>query len=79
MAWDCAAEVAVGDFPSEPLELEGEGGDWYREEVVRLSLVPVLEHDPGWEGKGTGPLHCSPNGFPYMGKPSIFRGGWKGL
>lgn len=39
----------MGDFPSEPLELEGEGGDWYWEEVERVSLAPVLEHDPGWE------------------------------
>lgn len=39
----------MGDFPSEPLELEGEGGDLYWEEVERVSLALVLEHDPGWE------------------------------
>lgn len=37
------------DFPSEPLELEGEGGDWYWEEEEWGSLAPVLEHDSGWE------------------------------
>lgn len=77
--WDRAAEV-VGVFASEQLELEGEGGDWYWEEVVWLSRAPVLEHDPVWEWNAKGPPpHCSPNGFPYIGKPSIFRGGWKGL
>lgn len=78
-ALEFAAEVLVGDFPSEPLELEGEGGDWYWEGVEWVSLAPVLEQDPGWGGKDIGPPHCSPNGFPYMGNPSIFIGGWKGL
>jgi len=36
-------------------------------------LSPVL--GPGWGG----PPHCRPKGFPYMGKPSIFSGAWKGL
>lgn len=46
---DLAAEALVEDFPSEPLELEGEGGDWYWEEEEWGSLAPVLEHDSGWE------------------------------
>lgn len=37
----------MGDFPSELLELEGDGGDWYWEEVEQVSLASVL--DPGWE------------------------------
>lgn len=41
--------MLVGDLPSEPLELEGEGGDWYGEEAEWVLLAPVLEHDPGWE------------------------------
>lgn len=36
--WDCAA--VAGDFPSEPLELEGEGGDLYLEEVEWVFLAP---------------------------------------
>lgn len=77
--WDWTAEALVGDFPSEPLELEGDGGVWYWEEVEWVSLAPVVDHVPGWEWKGNGPPHWSPNGFPYIGNPSIFKGGWKGL
>lgn len=46
--WDSGAAVVVGDVPPEPVELEGEGGDWHWEEVDRVFLAPVLEQDPGW-------------------------------
>lgn len=78
VGWDCAAEALLRDFPSEPPELEGGGGDGNLEGVERLSLGPLLGHETGCGWKGMGPPHCSPNGFPYMGNPSIFRGGWKG-
>lgn len=46
--WDCEATGAVvGDFPSEPLELEGDGGVWYWDDVEWVSLGPVAEQEPG--------------------------------
>lgn len=74
---------------SEPLELEGDGGDWYwgtagegpaeaRPEVA-LTRASVLDAIPALVWKASGPIPCSPYGFPYMGKPVIFIGGWKGL
>lgn len=75
-----------GGLASEPLELEGEGGGWYwglpeeRDEgASRAPEAPVLEPVPGCGWRGPCPPHWSPNGFPYMGKPSILSGGWKGL
>lgn len=41
--------MLVGDFPSELLELEGEGGVWYWEEEEWVSLALVVEQVPGWE------------------------------
>lgn len=50
LGWDRGpAGADVWDFPSEPLELEGEGGDWYLVEEEWLTLAPTLECDPGWE------------------------------
>lgn len=56
----------------DPLELDGKGGGW----VSLAPEVPVLE--PVAECgrcRGPGPPHWRPNGFPYMGNPSM---GWKG-
>lgn len=58
-------------------EEEEVGSSWRCEEL--LYVAPVLEEDPVWEAKDMGPPHCSPKGLPYIGKPSIFRGDWKGL
>lgn len=41
--------------------------------VLLEEAMPVLVV---W--KGVGPTPCNPYGLPYMGKPVIFMGGWKG-
>lgn len=74
-----SAAALAGDVPPELLELEGDGGLRYWAGADRASLGAVLEHVAGEERKDRGQPYWSPNGFPYMGKPSIFRGGWKGL
>lgn len=75
---DWTLEV-LGDFSSELLVLEGDGGVWYWDEVERVSLADGTVHDLAWAWKGAWPPHWSPNGFPYIGNPSILGGGWKGL
>lgn len=38
------------------------------EVVEEVFLGPTVEHGRGL--KGSGPMHCSPNGFPYIGSPA---------